>query len=262
MDHSWTTTKHLPELLEFFLIGITVVVVAIPEGLPLAVTLTLAYSVKKMLMDNNLVRRMEACETMGGASVICSDKTGTLTMNKMSVTAWWNDGLHEVQPYSESRLDYYKFMHEHFQELLQVNLFVNSSAELRPEPLGNSTEIALMSFGERIGGKYGKFRDDFPILKKYPFNSTRKRMSIMAEVRGFKYLFTKGASEIILGRCTSWLSCRTMEVRPIDSHTRASLEETITKMAEKGLRTIVLACREVTEKDDLFGKVEGGVFKI
>jgi P-type E1-E2 ATPase len=78
------------DLVNYFILGITVVVVAIPEGLPLSVTLTLAYSVKKMLLDNNLVRKLEACETMGGASQICSDKTGTLTMNKMSVAKWWN----------------------------------------------------------------------------------------------------------------------------------------------------------------------------
>lgn len=146
-EHYWDSSKHLHQILDFFLIGITVIVVAIPEGLPVAVTLTLAYSVKKMLLDNNLVRRMEACETMGGANIICSDKTGTLTMNKMSVTAWWNTVLQDVAPYSDSRLDYYKTLHETYQELLQVNLFVNSSAELRPEQIGSSTEIALMIFG-------------------------------------------------------------------------------------------------------------------
>jgi len=78
------------EILDFFIIGITVVVVAIPEGLPLAVTLSLAFSVKKMLKDQNLVRKLQACETMGGANNICSDKTGTLTKNEMTLTQWWN----------------------------------------------------------------------------------------------------------------------------------------------------------------------------
>lgn len=92
--------KDLGELLNFFIIGITVVVVAIPEGLPLAVTLSLAYSTKKMLNDNNLVRKMAACETMGGASMICSDKTGTLTQNKMSLVNVWNDEIVEIDTYS------------------------------------------------------------------------------------------------------------------------------------------------------------------
>jgi magnesium-transporting ATPase (P-type) len=146
--------------------------------------------------------------------------------------------------------------------MLQINLFVNSSAELRPEPLGSNTEIALMMFGERIGGKYGKFRDEFPILKKYPFNSTRKRMSILTEVRNCKCLFTKGASEIILGKCTAWLNCKTMQTMQIDPSIRTNLEETITKMAEKGLRTIVLAYRKIAPNDDINSKLEGGVFKI
>lgn len=89
-SHNWDTGKDLIKILDYFIIGITVIVVAIPEGLPLSVTLSLAFSVKKMLDDQNLVRRMEACETMGGANNICSDKTGTLTMNKMVLTQIWN----------------------------------------------------------------------------------------------------------------------------------------------------------------------------
>ena len=97
----WDTGKDLLKLLDFLIIGITVVVVAIPEGLPLSVTLSLAFSVKKMLNDQNLVRKMEACETMGGANNICSDKTGTLTMNKMTLTQIWNVETKMVDTYKE-----------------------------------------------------------------------------------------------------------------------------------------------------------------
>lgn len=90
ISREWETGKDLTQLLNFGILAITVIVVAIPEGLPLAVTLSLAFSVKKMLNDNNLVRKMEACETMGGANNICSDKTGTLTLNKMTLTTFWN----------------------------------------------------------------------------------------------------------------------------------------------------------------------------
>lgn len=90
LTREWNTGQDLISILNFFIIGVTVVVVAIPEGLPLAVTISLAFSVKKMLNDQNLVRKMEACETMGGANNICSDKTGTLTMNKMTLTKVWN----------------------------------------------------------------------------------------------------------------------------------------------------------------------------
>lgn len=90
VSREWNTGKDINKLLSFLIIGITVIVVAIPEGLPLSVTLSLAFSVKKMLKDQNLVRKMEACETMGGANNICSDKTGTLTMNKMTLAQIWN----------------------------------------------------------------------------------------------------------------------------------------------------------------------------
>ena len=94
------TNAYIGEILSYFIIGITVIVVAIPEGLPLAVTLSLAYSTKKMLEDNNLVRQMAACETMGGANMICSDKTGTLTQNKMSLVNFWNEAILDLDAYS------------------------------------------------------------------------------------------------------------------------------------------------------------------
>lgn len=96
ISREWHTSKDLTEILNYFILAITVIVVAIPEGLPLAVTLSLAFSVKKMLNDQNLVRKMEACETMGGANNICSDKTGTLTMNKMTLTTLWNGSLKKI----------------------------------------------------------------------------------------------------------------------------------------------------------------------
>jgi P-type E1-E2 ATPase len=101
IQEKWDHSKHWAELVNFFIIGVTVVVVAIPEGLPLSVTLSLAYSVKKMLKDNNLVRKMQACETMGGADCICSDKTGTLTMNKMTVQNYWSNTMDEFPVQAE-----------------------------------------------------------------------------------------------------------------------------------------------------------------
>jgi P-type Ca2+ transporter type 2B len=101
VNPQWDSKKDLEKILGYFIIGITVIVVAIPEGLPLSVTLSLAFSVKKMLKDQNLVRRMEACETMGGANNICSDKTGTLTMNKMVLTEIWNGKAVKIDTYAE-----------------------------------------------------------------------------------------------------------------------------------------------------------------
>lgn len=101
ISREWDTGKDLTEILNYFILAITVIVVAIPEGLPLAVTLSLAFSVKKMLIDQNLVRKMEACETMGGANNICSDKTGTLTMNKMTLTMLWNGSLKKIDVHNK-----------------------------------------------------------------------------------------------------------------------------------------------------------------
>lgn len=105
ISREWDTSKDLTEILDFFILGVTVVVVAIPEGLPLAVTLSLAFSVKKMLDDENLVRKMEACETMGGANNICSDKTGTLTMNQMTLTTFWNGELMKAETYDDKETE-------------------------------------------------------------------------------------------------------------------------------------------------------------
>ena len=118
-------------MLNFLIIGITVVVVAIPEGLPLAVTLSLAYSTKRMLKDNNLVRKMAACETMGGASMICSDKTGTLTQNKMSLVTFYNDEMQLLDVYSDN-VDMNVYWPTNFQELLIEGGVVNGTAMLKP----------------------------------------------------------------------------------------------------------------------------------
>lgn len=131
ISKEWNTSVDVPEILNFFILGITVIVVAIPEGLPLSVTLSLAFSVKKMLLDNNLVRKMEACETMGGANTICSDKTGTLTMNKMFLTTIWNERKIRV-PYEKEKIDYKEIMQTKLYDLLILSICINSSALLRP----------------------------------------------------------------------------------------------------------------------------------
>lgn len=130
---TWDNKADLERMLGFFIVGIAVVVMAIPEGLPLSVTLSLAFSVKKMLKDQNLVRRMEACETMGGANNICSDKTGTLTMNKMILTEIWNGKIIKVDTYAETLSPKSLSTNPEFIELFKIGCLVNSTALLYPE---------------------------------------------------------------------------------------------------------------------------------
>jgi Ca2+ transporting ATPase len=134
------------EILNYFILAVTVVVVAIPEGLPLAVTLSLAFSVKKMLNDQNLVRKMEACETMGGANNICSDKTGTLTMNKMTLTTLWNGSLKKIDVHNKDLKIQDLTQNYEFLELFKVATCVNGTALLRPEEKGSATEIAILKY--------------------------------------------------------------------------------------------------------------------
>jgi Ca2+ transporting ATPase len=166
--------------LDFFILAITVIVVAIPEGLPLAVTLSLAFSVKKMLDDENLVRKMEACETMGGANNICSDKTGTLTMNQMTLTTIWNGKQIKAETFDE---DTEKVLtrissSEDFIEMFKISSCVNGAAELDPET-GSATELAILKFMKKAAVDYGIYRRKFKPIEAFPFSSSRKRMSVI-----------------------------------------------------------------------------------
>lgn len=190
----WNTGTDLLKLLDYLILGITVVVVAIPEGLPLAVTLSLAFSVKKMLVDQNLVRKMQACETMGGANNICSDKTGTLTMNKMTLTQIWNVETKMVDTYKETFEESELSRNKDYVELFKIASLVNSTALLKPEEKGSSTEIAVLKYFEKMSVDYEEYRTRYEPKVKFPFSSSRKRMSIVTEYQDNLHLFIKGAS--------------------------------------------------------------------
>lgn len=143
---TWDTGTDLGKLLDYLLIAITVVVLAIPEGLPLSVTLSLAFSVKRMLKDQNLVRKMQACETMGGANNICSDKTGTLTMNKMTLSQIYNANAKIIDVHKKTLTENDLSLNEEYNELFKISSLVNSTALLRPEEKGSSTELAVLKY--------------------------------------------------------------------------------------------------------------------
>merc|ERR1711892_1393942 len=241
---------------KFVIIGVTVLVVAVPEGLPLAVTLSLAYSVKKMMADNNLVRHLDACETMGNATTICSDKTGTLTTNRMTVVQAYVCSHH----YQPNRQDLPKLrdLPQHVGVLVTQGIAVNSSyasdVKLSADPsglptqLGNKTECAMLGFVIDLGVDYRQLRKDMPdtrFKKVYTFNSARKSMStiIPLDSGGFR-VYTKGASEIVMKKC-SFLVGEGGKIEMFTAAHQDRLVQTVIEpMAKDGLRTISIAYRD------------------
>ncbi|XP_040894572.1 plasma membrane calcium-transporting ATPase 1-like isoform X1 [Toxotes jaculatrix] len=244
-------------LVKFFIIGVTVLVVAVPEGLPLAVTISLAYSVKKMMKDNNLVRHLDACETMGNATAICSDKTGTLTMNRMTVVqAYVAGSYHKKVP--EPNMIPAKIL-----DLLILGIGVNCAYTTKIMPpekegglhrqVGNKTECALLGLTRDLHRDYQAIRNEIPeekLYKVYTFNSARKSMSTVLKNHDGSYrMFSKGASEILLRKCCKIMIANgeTKDLKPRDRD--HLVKKVIEPMASEGLRTICLAYRDFPAAD-------------
>uniref|UniRef100_A0A8C9QRF3 Calcium-transporting ATPase n=1 Tax=Scleropages formosus TaxID=113540 RepID=A0A8C9QRF3_SCLFO len=249
------TPIYMQYFVKFFIIGVTVLVVAVPEGLPLAVTISLAYSVKKMMKDNNLVRHLDACETMGNATAICSDKTGTLTMNRMTVVqAYIGDTHYRTLPEAD-------ILRPETLELLVNSIAINSAYTTKilppekegglPRHVGNKTECALLGLVLDLKRDYQAVRDEVPeekLYKVYTFNSSRKSMSTVLknpDNSGYR-MYSKGASEIILRKCSRILDAsgqpRVFKPKDRDEMVRKVIEP----MACDGLRTICVAYRDFT----------------
>ncbi|KAJ3065457.1 Calcium-transporting ATPase 10, plasma membrane-type [Podochytrium sp. JEL0797] len=259
-------------LAQYFVIGITVVVVAVPEGLPLAVTISLAFSMFKMIKENCFVRHLDASETMGEATCICTDKTGTLTENKMTVVKMHMTGrLYHGEGSGEN--DAMKFsgdmIEDRLKNLLVESICINSDCFIKVAEngqdvfIGSATEGALLLFAKKLGVSYEEVRR---MVKKvdggtWTFSSDRKRMSTLILPRAktpnssAKYrLHAKGASEIILGLCTHILVSSSV-VEPLDAETSANILKTIKYWASEGLRTVGLAYRNT---DQLITSVDSG----
>lgn len=201
-------------VLKYFMMAVTLIVMAVPEGLPMAITLSLALNMRRMLKSNNLVRKLHACETMGAVTVICTDKTGTLTQNKMQVSAL------ELKQGDEALLD--------------TAIALNSTAELNDgKPIGNPTESALLLWLDVQGKDYEELRRQVNVLKQLPFSTERKMMATLAEVDGETYLFVKGAPEIVMKKCV-------IEDRML----RQSAEE-LDEWQHKAMRTLAFAYKKV-----------------
>ncbi|CAD6205836.1 unnamed protein product [Miscanthus lutarioriparius] len=247
---SWSGEDVL-EILEHFAIAVTIVVVAVPEGLPLAVTLSLAFAMKKMMNEKALVRQLAACETMGSATVICSDKTGTLTTNRMSVMkACICGNIMEVTnpPVLSS---FSSKLPEFALQILLESIFNNTAGEVvinqdgKCQILGTPTEAALLDFALSIRGNFKEKRQETKIVKVEPFNSTKKRMSIILELPGGGYrAHCKGASEVVLASCDKFIDARGIIVA-LDKTATKKLSDIIETFSKEALRTLCLAYQEM-----------------
>ena len=220
-------------VLQTLMIAITLVVVTVPEGLPMAVTLSLAYSMRRMLKTNNLVRKMHACETMGATTVICTDKTGTLTQNLMSVD--------EMKMYGDTPKD-----------ILHEGIAVNSTASIdfsdpnHPQILGNPTEGALLLWLNKQGVDYRPMREGVKTIAEVPFSTERKYMATVVEsaaMPGKKVLYVKGAPEIVFGLCKE------------ASVSKAEVDKQLTAYQNRAMRTLGFAYQLV---DDVQEAVQAG----
>ncbi|XP_030639397.1 plasma membrane calcium-transporting ATPase 3a isoform X3 [Chanos chanos] len=253
---SWLTEctpVYVQYFVKFFIIGVTVLVVAVPEGLPLAVTISLAYSVKKMMKDNNLVRHLDACETMGNATAICSDKTGTLTTNRMTVVQAYvgDQHFHEIPDPDQ--------INSNTLELIVSAIAINCAYTSKimpadkegglPKQVGNKTECALLGFVLDLKRDYATVREQIPeekLYKVYTFNSVRKSMSTVIQLPDGSFrVYSKGASEILLKKCSTIIAAGG-EPRPFRPRDRDEMvKKVIEPMACDGLRTICIAYRDL-----------------
>ncbi|KAI8374538.1 PMCA-type calcium-translocating P-type ATPase [Radiomyces spectabilis] len=256
-NHWVSTNELLSELITMVIQAITVIVVAVPEGLPMAVTLALAFATTEMLKDNNLVRHLSACETMGNATAVCSDKTGTLTENKMTVIT---ATLADKQFTKVSEMQRWRYQVSPIAlDLLVEGIAINSTAFEGRSPegvtkfVGSTTESALIDFSRKLGYSYQQIRSSSKIANVYPFNSTVKSMTTVIQVndsnvpspdRNTYRLYSKGAPESIIKACTHYIDLRG-KVKPLDQCTRLHHEMLVNEYAERSLRTLALAYRDV-----------------
>ncbi|KAK9930939.1 hypothetical protein M0R45_018241 [Rubus argutus] len=233
--------------------AVTIVVVAIPEGLPLAVTLTLAYSMKRMMADKAMVRRLSACETMGSATTICTDKTGTLTMNQMKVTKFWL-GKESIAEEAYSSISTY--VHNLIQEGVAMNTTgsvyrPNSNSDI--EISGSPTEKAILTWAAHYSKMdMEKVVKSCSILHVEAFNSQKKRSGVLIKrkTNNTIHVHLKGAAEMILAMCTSYYNASGL-VEDMDDNVKRNFEQTIQGMAASSLRCIAFAHKEVPAEEQV-----------
>lgn len=233
----WLTASAVTDFLKFFMIAVTIIVVAVPEGLPMSVTLSLAYSMRKMTAANNLVRRMHACETIGAATVICSDKTGTLTQNRMVMNSVHFTAL------PDGKLK--KTLGTDIEKIIAESIAANSTANLSRAAdgittLGNPTEGAALLWLEEQGIDYLALRQEFTLEKQWTFSTERKMMGSygLSGAGKEKILYVKGAPELILSRCSEILTDKGLQAI---GHFSSKIHDDLKQQQGRGMRTLGFA---------------------
>ncbi len=234
-DLNFEWVHFMAYFLQTLMIAVTLVVVAVPEGLPMAVTLSLAYSMRRMLKSNNLVRKMHACETMGATTVICTDKTGTLTQNQMQIYKTNFYGLPDQ-----------KLGNDELSHLIEEGIAVNSTAQLdltdagHPKALGNPTEGALLLWLNAQGVNFQSLKDKVKLIEELPFSTERKYMAtIVKSSDGREILYVKGAPEIIFGLCSNYP----------DGVDKAVVDKQLLEYQNQAMRTLGFAWQEIKPGD-------------
>ncbi|MDR2860002.1 MAG: HAD-IC family P-type ATPase, partial [Mediterranea sp.] len=238
---SWVSVDTAKHVLEYFMVAITLIVVAMPEGLPMSVTLSLALSMRRMLKTNNLVRKMHACETMGATTVICTDKTGTLTQNQMQVFQTNFYGLDEKQTLGDDETS----------KLITEGISANSTAFLdysdpeKVKTLGNPTEAALLLWLNSIGIKFGELRENAKVEEQLTFSTERKYMATLVDspLLGKRVLYIKGAPEIVLSKCAD---VREKTAVPVSNY-KKKIEEQLFQYQNQAMRTLGFAYKFIDE---------------
>lgn len=258
-DH-WPQSEQIAATVVRIIIqAITIIVVAVPEGLPMAVTMALAFATTQMLKENNLVRVLSACETMGNATAICSDKTGTLTQNVMSVEHGTLPAYHEFDNQQKgSRKQWFsKLSNDQVTDTILQGIAINSTAFEGKDDngetsfIGSKTECALLGWAKQLGSDYEQVRHDLKVACVYPFASKRKTMSTVIQNnitnQGYR-MYTKGASEIVLEHCTQYVD-QDGQTHRLDKEAIVKWQGIISGYANQALRTIALAYKDVKTLD-------------
>lgn len=255
---SWISIETVGKMVQHFMVAVTLIVVSIPEGLPMSVTLSLALSMRRMLKTNNLVRKMHACETMGAITVICTDKTGTLTQNQMRVNSNEFFGL-ENNELSDNKLS--NLIYEGIS--INTTAFLDKSNDALVKPVGNPTEGALLLWLDSVGKDYNIIRENSQIVEQLPFSTERKYMAtiIDSSLQNERILYVKGAPEVILAKAK--LIQTKNGVESIDSHLK-NIEDLLSKYQNQAMRTLGFGYKILDKNSNLQieDNVEDGVIFI